>query len=101
MHRHQRRGVVHFHAIIRLDGIDPADPDAVIPPPAGLDVTDLTAAITTAVPGVRFTTDTHPTRRKGWVIGWGSPKGFDIRPITGSVNGHVTGTPSPRSDVCR
>jgi len=28
----QRRGLVHFHAIIRLDGLDPADPHRVIAP---------------------------------------------------------------------
>ena len=32
---YQRRGVVHFHALIRLDTRDPADPDAILPPPAG------------------------------------------------------------------
>src|SRR4051812_26475700 len=29
----QRRGVVHFHAIIRLDGYHPDTPDTVLPPP--------------------------------------------------------------------
>ena len=32
----QARGLVHFHAIIRLDGIDPADRNHIIPPPPGL-----------------------------------------------------------------
>src|SRR5262249_25828594 len=31
---YQRRGVVHFHALIRLDGRDPDNPDTVLPPPA-------------------------------------------------------------------
>ena len=32
---YQRRGVVHFHALIRLDTRDPDDPDAILAPPAG------------------------------------------------------------------
>src|SRR5690606_5225379 len=31
---YQARGVVHFHAIIRLDGRDPDQPAATLPPPA-------------------------------------------------------------------
>jgi hypothetical protein len=27
------RGAVHFHAIIRLDGTDPTNPDAILPVP--------------------------------------------------------------------
>ncbi len=33
----QARGVVHFHALFRLDGCNPADPEGVIPPPPGMD----------------------------------------------------------------
>ena len=33
---YQRRGVVHFHALIRLDQIDPTDPEAVQRPPSGI-----------------------------------------------------------------
>ena len=28
----QARGAVHFHALLRLDGIDPADVEVVVPP---------------------------------------------------------------------
>ena len=31
---YQGRGVVHFHALIRLDGIDPDNPEQVVAPPA-------------------------------------------------------------------
>ena len=41
----QARGAVHFHVLLRLDGIDPDDPDAVIPPPAGITAADLDDAI--------------------------------------------------------
>ncbi|MGL5825354.1 MAG: replication initiator, partial [Nocardioides sp.] len=33
----QARGVIHFHALIRLDGVDPADPAAIVPPPVEAD----------------------------------------------------------------
>ena len=29
----QRRGVVHYHAVLRLDGMDESDRDAIIGPP--------------------------------------------------------------------
>ena len=45
----QRRGVVHFHAVIRIDGTSPAgDPDAVAPPPAAVGVEALERAIEAA-----------------------------------------------------
>ncbi len=38
---YQARGAVHFHALLRLDGYDPRDPDTLIPPPPGSTVADL------------------------------------------------------------
>jgi hypothetical protein len=49
----QRRGVVHYHAIIRLDGTDPDHPDAVLPSPAGLTVDDPDSGSACPVPGSR------------------------------------------------
>ena len=46
----QRRGAVHFHALVRLDGVNPTDPTAIVPPPAGITVDDLD--------------DAHPRRRR-------------------------------------
>jgi hypothetical protein len=40
----QRRAVVHFHAIIRLDGNQPGATGA-LPPPAALDAHDLVDAV--------------------------------------------------------
>ncbi|MEV0811242.1 replication initiator [Micromonospora sp. NPDC050200] len=78
----QRRGVVHYHAIIRLDGVDPLDPDAVIPPPAAFGVDDLAAAVDHAAATVAFTTRPHPMAPAGWPITWGDPgKGVDVRPV--------------------
>jgi hypothetical protein len=53
---YQRRGVVHFHAIIRLDG--PAGPT--MAPPAWATLTLLTAAIDQAVRAVHMETPTAP-----------------------------------------
>ncbi|MEU0156760.1 replication initiator [Micromonospora fulviviridis] len=82
----QRRAVVHYHAIVRLDGVNPYDPDAIVPPPAGLGVDDLVAAVEHAAATVGFTTRPHPTQPAGWRIGWGEQ--VDVRPI--SADGDIT-----------
>jgi hypothetical protein len=81
----QRRGVVHYHAVIRLDGVHPLDPNAVIPPPAGIGVDDLAAAVLAAAT-VAFTTRPHPVQPAGWHITWGEQ--VDTRPI--SADGDIT-----------
>lgn len=50
----QRRGVVHFHALIRLDGPSDAAPG----PPGHLDAPDLAEAAINAATSVRFSTQT-------------------------------------------
>ena len=83
----QRRAVVHYHAIVRLDGVDP-DPDTIVAP-VGLGVDDLVAAIEHAAATVAFTTRPHPNRPEGWHITWGDPgKGIDVRAIT--ADGEIT-----------
>jgi hypothetical protein len=42
---YQRRGLVHYHAIIRLDGRAPGQAEAVVPPPSGFTVELLAAAV--------------------------------------------------------
>jgi hypothetical protein len=42
---YQARGAVHFHAVFRLDGHDPADPATVVPPPEGATVELLADAL--------------------------------------------------------
>ena len=75
----QRRGVVHFHAIIRLDGYDPTDPDAILPPPAALTTDHLTEAVTAAAHATLLVTDPHPANPTGWPIAWGEQ--LDARSI--------------------
>ena len=71
---YQRRGLVHFHAVIRLDGPGgPADP-----PPSGLDLAALRAAITDAAHAVALSThrpDGTPLR-----LAWGAQ--LDLREVT-------------------
>ena len=78
---YQKRGVVHFHAVIRLDG--PDGPDT--PPPGWATADLLTDAITTAADSVRVKTpdtDRVPAR----TIRWGGQ--LDIRPV--SQDGELT-----------
>ncbi|MER5335167.1 replication initiator [Micromonospora sp. NPDC002717] len=84
----QARGAVHFHGIARLDGVDPADPDAIVPPPAGFTVADLVDALQHAAAQITFHTPAHPDRPDGWPIAWGEQ--VDLRPISTSGEGEVT-----------
>ncbi|MEU4241054.1 replication initiator [Actinoplanes sp. NPDC026619] len=84
----QRRGVVHFHAIVRLDGYHPDDPDAITAPPPELDAADLVAAVDHAASTVSFTTDPHPANREGWPISWGAQVLTKV--ITVAADGQVT-----------
>ncbi|WP_435209395.1 replication initiator [Micromonospora sp. bgisy143] len=84
----QRRGVVHFHAIIRLDGRDPDDPDAIVPAPPQLDAADLVAAVDHAAATVGFTTPDHPAHPGGWPITWGTQVLTKV--ITVAGRGEVT-----------
>jgi hypothetical protein len=84
----QRRGAIHIHALLRLDGLDPHDPHAVIPPPAGITPADLVDAIEHAARTVTVTAPPHPDQPDGWVIGWGQQ--VEPRPITMRGDGDVT-----------
>jgi hypothetical protein len=76
---YQRRGVVHFHALIRLDGIDPDDRERVIPPPEWATVFVLEHVLRSAVEATAFVTKPHPVNEDGWPIAWGGQ--LDIRPL--------------------
>ncbi|MET8353467.1 replication initiator [Micromonospora sp. NPDC005206] len=84
----QARGAVHFHALVRLDGVDPTDPTAVIPPPVGFTAADLDDAIRHAADQVDYTTPAHPDYPAGWPVVWGTQ--LDIRPISLTGSGEVT-----------
>jgi hypothetical protein len=80
---YQRRGVVHFHAIIRLDG--PAGPTT--PPPAWATIALLTAAIDQAARAVRLDTPAAPGI-PARTLTWG--REVDARPVT--ITGELTDT---------
>jgi hypothetical protein len=86
----QTRGVVHFHAIIRLDHLHPdlaviggqlAEVPA--PPPAGVTLDTLDRLLTHAVSVTSFTSLPHADRPHGWPIAWGAQ--LDVRPVTATV----------------
>ncbi|MFC6596298.1 replication initiator [Kitasatospora paranensis] len=80
---YQRRGAVHFHAVIRIDG--PTGPDS--PPPAWATVALLDAAIRAAArrAGVPLATSGHV---RGRVLQWG--KQVDVRPIGAFGSGEIS-----------
>jgi hypothetical protein len=83
----QVRGAVHFHVLLRLDGIHPDDPDALVPPPPGITASDLDDAIRYAA-AVRFITEPHQAQHGGWLIRWGEQ--IDVRVITMRGDNSVT-----------
>jgi len=85
---YQVRGAVHFHALLRLDGYDPADPDRLLPPPPVITAADLDDAIRWAAKAIGYRTPPHPARPGGWTITWGTE--IDIRVITLAGTGTVT-----------
>jgi hypothetical protein len=88
---YQARGAVHFHALLRLDGTDPRDPEAIVPPPPGITATDLEDAVRQAAANVSFRTKPHPDspEGQGWLIAWGDQ--LDVRPVNGQGSAAVTG----------
>jgi hypothetical protein len=85
---YQARGAVHFHALLRLDGIDPDDPTTLTAPPAGITAADLDDAVHHAAATIGYTTDPHPEHPTGWPIIWGEQ--VDVRVITLTGDGTVT-----------
>jgi len=77
---YQRRGLVHFHAVIRVDG--PDGPDS--PPPAGVTEQLLCAVIRSAVAAVRVhTPDSPAVGVRG--LSWGQQ--VDTAPMTAHDSG--------------
>jgi hypothetical protein len=88
---YQRRGLVHFHAVIRLDGPDgPADA-----PPAGLDLTALRAAIIDAATASALTVQ----RPDGTALrlGWGPQ--LDLREVTPTARAQIEGDDGEITDA--
>ena len=84
----QRRGLIHFHAIFRLDGLDPAHPERIVPPPLAVNANVLADAIRQAASVTRFVTVGHSMKPMGWGIAWGAQ--VDPRMIRLTGHGKIT-----------
>ncbi|GAB3823853.1 replication initiator [Dactylosporangium cerinum] len=77
----QVRGVIHYHALIRLDGINPDCPDAITPPPTQITRRMLADILKAAFASTAYTSAPHPANNgHGWRIAWGD-KGLDIQHV--------------------
>lgn len=76
---YQRRGAVHLHAVIRLDGVDAGERSAVLAPPPWADTTALTAAIRGAARRVGVRVPDFGAR-VGAVARWGAQ--LDVSPVS-------------------
>ncbi|MFE7199496.1 replication initiator [Pseudonocardia alni] len=86
---YQRRGVVHFHALIRLDTVDPDDPDAILPPPDTITPARLAELVAGATRATGFDTPPYADTGHTWPITWGPQT--DIRAVThGLDSGAIT-----------
>jgi hypothetical protein len=85
---YQRRGVVHFHALIRVDRVQPESPDEILAPPPAITPDLLAALVEHAIQTTGFDTPHHPGTEHTWPIEWG--RQLDIRPVTGLGANAVT-----------
>jgi hypothetical protein len=84
----QRRGLIHFHAIFRLDGHDPNHPERTVPPHPAFTADVLAEAIRQVASVTWFATVPHPTKPKGWDITWGTQ--VDPRVVRLTDDGQIT-----------
>jgi hypothetical protein len=85
---YQRRGVVHFHALIRLDAVDEHDPDAILAPPPAITAADLARLVSCAVRSTTFDTPGYADTGHTWPIAWG--RELDVRPVGNLGTGQIT-----------
>ena len=85
-----RPAAVHFPALLRLDGYDPADPARLLPPAACLTAADLADATRWATRAVTYRSPAHPARPGGWLNAWGTE--IDVRIIAMTGTGDVAET---------
>jgi hypothetical protein len=79
----QRRGLIHFHAIFRLDGIDPVHPERTVPPHPGITAELLADLIRQVASKAWFATVSHPMKPTGWDITWGDQVDPRVVRLTG------------------
>jgi hypothetical protein len=76
---YQRLGVVHFHALIRLDRLDVDDRDAILAPTEAVTAADLAELVAGAITTTGFQTPEYVDTGHTWPIHWGSQ--LDVRPV--------------------
>ncbi|WP_203736803.1 replication initiator, partial [Catellatospora chokoriensis] len=94
---YQRRGVVHLHALLRLDANLPGDPHTIAPPPFGIDPNGdqiplytaamLKTAVEVAARSTGLTTAPHPEQPRGWELRWGTQ--VDVKVVRTGLPGEV------------
>jgi hypothetical protein len=89
----QRRGLIHFHAIFRLDGHDPAHPERTIPPHPALTADVLAEVIRQATSVTWFATVPHSVKPKGWDITWGAQVDPRVVRLTGTARSPTSRSP--------
>lgn len=83
----QTRGLVHFHALLRLDGHNPDYPEQILPPPASLTAGHLEDAVREAAASTAFATLPHPDNPDGWDIAWGHQ--VDVHTVATTGDGQI------------
>jgi len=68
----QRRGLIHFHTVFRLDGHDLVHPERAVPPHPAFTAEMLAELIQQVASTTWFATVPHPAKPKGWDIAWGA-----------------------------
>jgi hypothetical protein len=84
----QRRGLIHFHAIFRLDGFDPVHPERTVSPPAVFTAEVLAEVVRQAAAVTWFATVPHSAKPRGWDIIWGAQ--VDPRVVRLTDDGEIT-----------
>jgi hypothetical protein len=79
----QRRGLIHFHAIFRLDGVDPVHPERTVPPHPAITAELLADLIGQVAAKAWFATVSHPMKPNGWDITWGDQVDPRVVKLTG------------------
>src|SRR5271165_5302658 len=84
----QRRRLIHFRAVLRLDGYDLVHPERIVAPHTALNSEALAEIIRQAASTTWFATVSHPVKSKGWDIAWGAQ--IDPRIVRLSGDGETT-----------
>jgi hypothetical protein len=84
---YQRRGVVHFHALIRLDQVDPDRPDEILAPPGDITAQALAELVAGAATSTGFRTPGYADTGHSWPISWGPQ--LDVRCVNAGA-GQIT-----------